>query len=63
MESKNQKLIANNYEILFDGLIWNLKGTKNILNEEVSNLEMSNNYFLCKTNRVFILFEIKNNKK
>ena len=60
LESKNQKLILNNYEILLDGLNWNLKGTKNILKEEVYNIERSNNYFLCKTNRACILFEIKN---
>ena len=59
-ESQNKKLILSNYDILMDGLTWKLKGSKNILNEEVYNVEKSNNYFICRTGRICILFEIKN---
>ena len=58
-EKKDKNLILNNYDILMDGLDWNLKGSKNILNEEVHSVEMSNNYFICKTNKACILFEIR----
>ena len=58
-EKKDKNLILNNYDILMDGLDWNLKGSKNILNEEVHSVEMSNNYFICKTNKACILFKIR----
>ena len=61
-ESNNKKLLLNNYDILMNGLNWNKKGSKNVLNEEVYSIEKSNNYFLCKTNRACFLFEIKNKK-
>ncbi len=59
-EPQNKKLILSNYDVLMDGLTWNLKGSKNILNEEVYSVEKSKNYFICSTNRACILFEIKN---
>ena len=58
-EKKDKNLILNNYDILMDGLDWKLKGSKNILNEEVYSVEMSNNYFICKTNKACILFKIR----
>ena len=59
-ESNNKKLLLNNYDILMAGLNWNLKDSKNILNEEVYRVEKSNNYFICRTNKACFLFEIKN---
>ena len=61
-EKKDKNLILNNYDILMDGLDWNLKGSKNILNEEVHSVEMSNNYFICKTDKACILFKIRAKK-
>ena len=59
-ETNDNKLEIYNYAILIDGLNWNLKGSKNIVNEEVYRVEKSNNYFICRTNRACFLFEIKN---
>ena len=59
-KSNHKKLLLNNYDILMDGINWNLKGSKNILNEEVYRVKKSNNFFICRTNRACYLFEIKN---
>ena len=61
-ESKNKKLIFNNYIILMAGIDWNLQGSKNILDEEVYSVEKINNYFFCRANKASILFEIKDKK-
>ena len=59
-ETNDKKLAIHNYDILIDGLNWNLKGSKNIVNEEVYRVEKSNNYFICRTNRACFVFVIKN---
>ena len=61
-EKKNKNLVLNNYDILMSGLDWNLKASKNILNEEVYSVEMSNNYFICRTNIANVLFKIRDKK-
>lgn len=44
------------------GLKWEIKGTKNILNEEVYVFKYNNNYILFETRRGSILFKIKSKK-
>ena len=59
-ESKNEKLVVYNYDILMEGIKWSLKATKIILNKGVYRFEKDNNYILFKTRNGFnYLFEIK----